>query len=106
VPFHFITRLQPLPGKEDSFREELLRVNGPSREEAGCIRLDVFESVREPIEFAIYSEWVDEPAFELHVAMPHTVAFIAAAEKLLTHPIKGFRGRQIGAGPGKALSAG
>jgi len=85
---------------EAAFREELLRVNGPSREEPGCIRIDVFESVREPVEFAIYSEWVDEAAFDLHAALPHTVAFIAAGEKLLTHPIKGLRLRQIGGGPG------
>jgi quinol monooxygenase YgiN len=85
---------------EAPFREEVLRVNKPSREEPGCLRIDVFESVREPIEFAIYSEWVDEAAFDLHATLPHTVAFIAAAEKLLTHPIKGLRLRQIGGGPG------
>jgi quinol monooxygenase YgiN len=100
VPFHFIVRFQPLPGMEAAFREEVLRVNKPSREEPGCLRIDVFESVREPIEFAIYSEWADEAAFDLHAALPHTVAFIAAAEKLLTHPIKGLRLRQIGGGPG------
>ena len=85
---------------ERAFREEVLRVNGPSRHEPGCMRIDVFETVREPVEFAIYSEWVDEAAFELHATLPHTVAFIAAAEKLLTHPVQGLRLRQIGGGPG------
>jgi len=28
---------------------------------------------------AAYSEWVDEAAFELHAALPHTVRFFAAA---------------------------
>jgi quinol monooxygenase YgiN len=84
-----------------AFREELLRVNGPSRDEIGCLRIDVFESVRGPFEFAVYSEWVDEAAFELHAALPHTTRFIAASEKLLTHPIKGLRLRQIGGRPGR-----
>jgi quinol monooxygenase YgiN len=103
MSFHFIVRFQPLPGMETAFREELLRVNAPSREEAGCLRLDVFESLGEPLEFAIHSEWVDEAAFELHAGLPHTVRFVAAAGKLLAHPIQGLRLRQIGGGPGRAM---
>jgi quinol monooxygenase YgiN len=87
---------------EEPLREELFRVNGPSREEPGCLRIDVFESVRQSLEFAIHSEWVDEAAFKLHAALPHTTRFIAAAEKLLTHPIQGLRLRQIGGGPGQS----
>jgi quinol monooxygenase YgiN len=81
---------------EAAFREELLRVNGPSREEPGCLRIDVFETIRQPLEFAIHSEWVDEADFELHATLPHTARFIAAAGKLLTHPIQGLRLKQIG----------
>ncbi len=83
-----------------AFREELLRVNGPSRQEPGCLRIDVFETVREPIEFAVYSEWVDEAAFEVHASLPHTTRFLEAAETLLTHSVQGFRLRKIGGGPG------
>jgi len=87
---------------EKAFREELLRVNGPSTQEAGCLRLDLFETIREPVEFAIHSEWVDEAAFELHATLPHTVRFVAAAEKLLDHPVQGLRMHQIGGGTGSA----
>jgi quinol monooxygenase YgiN len=82
------------------FREELLQVNGPSREEAGCIKIEVFESLREPVTFAVHSEWVDEAAFDLHAELPHTVRFLQAAEELLTHSVLGLRTRQIGGGPG------
>ncbi len=75
-------------------------MNGPSRDEAGCLRIDVFESLREPPVFAVHSEWVDETAFELHASLPHTVQFLAAAEKLLMHPVQGLRLRQIGGGVG------
>ena len=80
------------------FREELLRVVEPTRAEIGCLAIFVYESLREPSEFAIHSEWVDETAFELHAKLPHTVRFIGAAEELLTHPIQGLRSREIAGG--------
>lgn len=102
MSIHSILRFEPLPGREAEFRDELLRVNGPSRAEPGCLSIDVFESLREPIVFAIHSEWVDEAAFEWHATLPHTLRFLAAAEKLLPHPVKGLRLRQIGGGAGAA----
>ena len=104
MSFHFIARFEPLPGKEAAFREELLRVNEPSRAEPGCLSIEVFESLREPPVFAVHSEWIDEAAFECHANLPHTVRFLAAAETLLTHPVQGLRLRHIagGAGAGRA----
>ena len=100
LSFHFIVRFEPQPGKEAAFRDELLRVNEPSRAEPGCLRIDVFESLRKPFVFAIHSEWVDEASFELHATLPHTARFLAAAETLLTHPVQGLRLRQIGGDTG------
>jgi quinol monooxygenase YgiN len=100
LSFHFIAHFEPLPGNEAAFRDELLRVNAPSRTEAGCLSIVVFESLRDPALFAVHSEWVDEAAFELHASLPHTVRFLAAAEKLLTHPVHGLRLRRIGGGAG------
>jgi quinol monooxygenase YgiN len=105
LPFHFIVRFQTLPGMEAALREELLRVNEPSRDEIGCLRIDVFETIREPLEFAIHSEWIDEAAFELHTTLPHTTRFVAAAEKLLNHRIQGLRLHQISGGHGRALNS-
>ena len=99
MSFHFIVQFEPLPGKEAEFRKELLGVNEPSRAETGCLRIDVFESVREPIVFAIHSEWTDEAAFELHATLPHTRRFLQKAETLLTHSVRGLRLRHIGGGP-------
>jgi quinol monooxygenase YgiN len=102
LPFHVIVQFEPQPGKAADFREALLAVNAPSRAEPGCRRIDVFESVREPVMFAVYSEWEDEAAFELHATLPHTMEFLTLAETLLTHHVKGLRLRQIGGGPGAA----
>ncbi len=95
MPVHFIVRFQPLPGKEAAFREELFRVIDPSRAETGCLSIHLFESLREPVMFAIHSEWVDEAAFDLHATLPHTVRFLAAAERLLGHSLQGLKLRQI-----------
>ncbi len=91
MSFHFIVQFEPAQGQETAFRQELLRVSEPSRAEPGCLRMEIFESVREPRVFAIHSEWADEAAFELHAAMPHTVRFLAVAEKLLRHEVRGLR---------------
>jgi quinol monooxygenase YgiN len=83
----------------------LNKVQQSVRAEIGCLRIDVFESLREPFVFALHSGWMDEAAFELHATLPHTVQFLTAAEALLTHPVQGLRLRQIGGGAGAALGA-
>ena len=91
---HSMIRFDPVPGKE-AFRDELLRVSECTRAEPGCLGIDVFESLREPLIFAIHSEWVDEPAFERHAKLPHTRRFLSAAANLLTNPMQGLRLRKL-----------
>jgi len=98
VSMHFIVRFEPQPGKEAEFREAMLRNLAPTRAEKGCLAIREFETIWEPLVFSIYSEWVDEAAFELHARLPHTVRFLQSAEKLLTHPVQGLRLREIGEG--------
>lgn len=104
MSFHFIVSFDPQPTKAAAFREELLRVVEPSRQERGCVRMDVFESVRQPYVFSIHSEWIDEAAFELHATLPHTTRFISVAERLLGHRVEGLRLLQIGGGSGTGKS--
>jgi quinol monooxygenase YgiN len=100
VTFHFIVRFEPRPGKEAAFRDELRRVVESSRLEADCVSIEAFESLREPVTFAIHSEWVNEAAFDQHSELPHTVRFVHAAEELLTHSIRGLRGQRLAGGRG------
>jgi quinol monooxygenase YgiN len=95
MSFHFVVRFTTRPGKADEFREAIRAVAEPTRAEPGCLFYRAFESLREPIEFSIYSEFVDEEAFELHASLPHTVRFIETASECLTHPIKGLRCKLI-----------
>lgn len=98
MPFHFMVKFDPPSSAVDAFREELLGVIGPSLQEPGCIRMEVFESVNQPFLFYIHSEWIDQAAFDLHATLPHTLRFVSAAERLLGHPIRGARLRRIGGG--------
>ena len=95
MSIHFITRLEPQPSQEAALREELRRVLEATRKEDGCLAIHAFESTLEPRTFAIHSEWVDEAAFEFHAQLPHTIAFVHAAEELMNHPIQGLRCREI-----------
>jgi len=73
----------------------LADVSECTRAEPGCLGIDVFESLREPLIFAIHSEWVDEIAFERHAKLPHTQRFLGTAANLLTNPVQGLRLRKL-----------
>lgn len=105
MSLHFFVQFEPKPGKGAAFREELLRVIEAARTEPGCLAIHAFESSRDPRMFAIYSEWVDEAAFDTHAELPHTVRFLKAADELLTHSVQGLRTREIGGGAGAGAAA-
>ena len=76
------------PGNEEALRAAIAAVLGPTREEPGCLNIDAFRSVRDPLEFYIHSRWRDMAAFEHHAALPHTQRFVNTVEPLLDHPFK------------------
>jgi quinol monooxygenase YgiN len=96
MPLYIFARLDPRPGKELQVRDELTRVLGPTRAEPGCVRIHVYEGVRDPLAYFIHSEWIDEAAFDAHVELPHTRQFVAAVEGLLTNPLQAVRTKQFG----------
>lgn len=96
MPLHTFVRFEPVPGKENLLREELKLVVEPTRAEPGCIRIHLYEALREPLVFYIHSEWVDEAAFDDHPQLPHMTRFLGLVQELTTHPVKGIRTKQIG----------
>jgi hypothetical protein len=84
LPMHFFARLEPLPGKESEFRQELLQVVDATRSESGCVTIRAFQSLREP--FAIH----------LRITPNCPARFLRAAEMLLAHDVQGVRTREIG----------
>ena len=89
-------RFEPRAGKARQLLDELTRILEPTRAEAGCVEVHLYESTREPAVYYIHSEWIDEAAFEAHAEMPHMKRFLGLAGELFTHPVEAVRTSQIG----------
>lgn len=63
-------RLHALPGKHADVQRAMFDVQGPTREEPGCLSYGAFRYVRDPDEFYIHSRWQDMAAFERHAELP------------------------------------
>ncbi len=93
---YIFVRLHAREGEERAVEEALLEVAGPSREEAGCLSFHVFRSMRDRRLFYIHSRWVDEPAFQKHAELPHTVRFLKRVDALLDRARDVTRTEMIG----------
>ena len=96
MPLYTFVRFDPVPGKEQQLRDELLLILEPTGAEPGCVRIHLFESTRGPLTFFIHSEWVDEAAFDAHAKLPHMTRFLAAVRDLMTNPLQSVRTSCIG----------
>ena len=88
-------RLHAAPGRRDALSEAMHRIQGPTRVEPGCLAYGAFQSVRDPDEFYIHSQWKDLRAFESHVELAHTVRFVKEVEPLIDHPLQVTVSEQI-----------
>jgi hypothetical protein len=73
----------------------LLRVLNPSLAEKDCLAIHVFESLHEPVVFAIHKLRLSSTR---NCRTPFD--FFARLKKLLTHPADGLRSREIAGGAG------
>ena len=85
VELFIFARFHSRPGQEDAVAEALQDVLGPSREEADCLSIHAFRSIRDPGHFYIHSRWTNEAAFDHHATLPHTVRFVERVEPLIDH---------------------
>lgn len=88
-------RLHARPGKDGEVYQAMFAIQGPTRQESGCLGYGAFRSVRDPGEFYIHTRWKDIAAFENHAELPHTVRFVESVEPLLDHPFKVTLSEQI-----------
>jgi quinol monooxygenase YgiN len=88
VEVFVFARLHALPGRRQEVQQAMLEVQGPTREEPGCLSYGAFHSIGDPDEYYIHSCWKDAAAFERHAELPHTLRFLASVEALLDPPLK------------------
>lgn len=55
----------------------------PTREEAGCISYELFQSDDDPTEFVTIEEWDDQASIDAHMGSDHIAAALAAAPDIL-----------------------
>jgi len=95
MEIHIFARFHARPGNETAIAEALNDVLGPTREEAGCLGIQTFRSIRDRRLFYIHSRWISEEAFETHATLPHTVRFIERVEPLIDHSLDVTRSELI-----------
>jgi quinol monooxygenase YgiN len=91
VEIYIFTRFHATPGNETAVEEALREVVPLAREEAGCLYIHAFRSIRDPQVFFIHSRWKDLAAFETHAGLPHTVRFVERVGPLIDQKIEANR---------------
>ncbi len=57
-----------------------------TRQEAGCLAYDIYESLTEPGTFVAVEQWENEAAIDAHFLLPHTTAFLETVVACVTAP--------------------
>ena len=78
--------LRAKPGMEETVKQELLALVGPTRTEEGCINYDLHHSVDHEGHFRFYENWTTKELLERHLQSAHVKRFIAKADQLLAEP--------------------
>jgi len=96
MELYIFARLHALPGNESALEQAIKDVLIPTRKEEGCLAVNAFRSIRDSRLFYIHSRWTNEPAFDLHIGLPHTVRFVELVEPLLDHTFEATRTTMMG----------
>jgi quinol monooxygenase YgiN len=89
-------RFHARAGAQAAVEEALRDVLGPSRDESGCLSINLFRSPTDPRLFYIHSRWTNEAAFDLHASLPHTERFTDRIAPLIDHELEVKRTTLIG----------
>jgi len=75
------------PEATGEIRAALLSLAEATRREEGCRSYDLFTSAADPATFVTVEAWVDRSALDAHLATPHVIAAMAAADGRLAAPL-------------------
>jgi quinol monooxygenase YgiN len=89
-------RFEARTGKQAELRGELMGLLEPTRAEAGCVGIHLYECLRGAEDFIIHSQWTEEAAFDAHAELPHMKRFLGLVGELITHPVPAMRCRGLG----------
>jgi quinol monooxygenase YgiN len=82
-----IGRFHAKEGCEEELAQAIREAWAPAEAEEGCVFCTWYRSIKNPRLFFVHSRWRSNEAFDIHADLPHTVALIEKAEKLIDHPL-------------------
>ena len=83
MSLYLFARFHARAGDESALEEAILEVVTASGDEPGCLEINAYRSIRDPLEFYIHSRWKTREAFDIHASLPHTVRFIERVKALI-----------------------
>jgi quinol monooxygenase YgiN len=82
----YIVVLRSKVGKSELLGEALAEMAGLTRQEPGCVIMEMHQSSDDLLTWMVYERWQDQEAFARHMEQPHTVRFVARMGDLLGEP--------------------
>jgi quinol monooxygenase YgiN len=83
---HVVAVLPAKAGSEATVRDALTALVAPTREEAGCISYDLYESAATPGTFFMVEIWRGQSDIDAHFGTPHMQTALAVAGEHLDGP--------------------
>lgn len=71
-----------LPGQSDALGQRLLALVGPTRQEPGCVRYDVYQSSDSAEGWFVYEDWRSPTDFCGHMQTAYVQAFMDVLDSL------------------------
>jgi quinol monooxygenase YgiN len=79
VALEVVAIIKAKEGKEDVVREAMGSLMGPSRQDKGCLRYDLYEVQSAPGTFVNIETWASQEDINAHLTQPHLGAAFANA---------------------------
>ena len=74
------------PGMEETVKQELSALVGPTLAEEGCINYDLHQSLDREGHFRFHENWTSKELLDRHLQSADVKRFIAKADQLLAEP--------------------
>ncbi len=75
---HVVATIPAKAGSEDVIRQALTVMAAATRDEAGCLAYDLYESAAAPGTFVTIERWRSQDDLDGHLQSPHIAAALAA----------------------------
>lgn len=75
-----VASIRARAGRVELVRDELVRLIGVTRGEAGCVQYDLHQDNEDPSRFLMFENWESREQWRAHMEAPHLRAFLSATE--------------------------